>query len=72
MESLLTVQLNREGVYVYVAKVWSFMKIKTDEGKEYYNLWFILEGRGTIYVHNLHNSCTLYINFVNSRSSYCM
>ena len=23
------------------------MKIKTDEGKEYYDLWFILEGRGT-------------------------
>jgi len=22
------------------------MKIKTDEGKEYYDLWFILEGRG--------------------------
>ena len=23
------------------------MKIKTDEGKDHYNLWFILEGRGT-------------------------
>ena len=22
------------------------MKIKTDEGKEYYDLWFIFEGRG--------------------------
>ena len=22
------------------------MKIKTDKGKEYYDLWFILEGRG--------------------------
>ena len=32
MESLLTAQLNQEGVHVYVAKVWPFMKIKTDEG----------------------------------------
>ena len=47
MESLLTAQLNQEGVHVYVAKVWPFMKIKTDEGKEHYDLWFILEGRGT-------------------------
>ena len=47
VESLLTVQLNQEGVHVYVAKVQPFMKIKTDEGKEHYDLWFILEGRGT-------------------------
>ena len=46
VESLQTVQLNQEGVHVYVAKVRPFMKIKTDEGKEHYNLWFILEGRG--------------------------
>ena len=46
MESLLTAQLNHEGVHVYVATVRPFMKIKTDEGKEYYDLWFILEGRG--------------------------
>jgi len=39
--------LNQEGVHVYVAKVGLFMKIKTNEGKEDYNLWFILEGRGT-------------------------
>ena len=38
VESLLTVQLNQEGVHVYVAKVQPFMKIKTDEGKEHYNL----------------------------------
>ena len=31
---------------MYVAKVQPFMKIKTDEGKEFYDLWFILEGRG--------------------------
>ncbi|XP_068708975.1 uncharacterized protein [Montipora foliosa] len=46
VESLQTVQLNEVGVHVYVAKVKPFMKIKTDEGKDYYNLWFILEGRG--------------------------
>ena len=47
VESLQTAQLNQEGVHVYVAKVRPFMKIKTDEGKEHYDLWFILEGRGT-------------------------
>ena len=45
VESLLTAQLNQEGVHVYVAKVRPLdrplMKIKTDEGKEYYDLWFI-------------------------------
>ena len=42
MESLLTTQLKQEGVHVYVAKVKPFMKLKTDEGKDYYDLWFIL------------------------------
>ena len=42
----LHAQLNQEGVHVYVSKVRPFMKIKTDEGKEYYDLWFIIEGRG--------------------------
>lgn len=46
VESLLSAPLKHEGVHVYVAKVKPFMKIKTDEGKEYYDLWFILEGRG--------------------------
>ena len=46
VESLLTAQLNQEGVHVYVAKVRPFMKIKTDEGKKYYDLWFVLEGKG--------------------------
>ena len=46
MESLPTTQLNQAGVHVYVAKVRPFMKIKTDEGKDCYNLWFILEGKG--------------------------
>ena len=35
MESLLTVQLEQEGVHVYVAKVKPFMKLKTDEGKDH-------------------------------------
>ena len=43
VESLLTPQLNQEGVHVYVAKVQPFMEIKTNEGKEHYNL----EVRGT-------------------------
>ena len=47
VESFLTAHLNQEGIHVYVAKLRPFMKIKTDEGKEYYDLWFILEGRGT-------------------------
>ena len=46
VESLLTAQLNQEGVHVYLANVRPFMKIKTDEGKECYDLWFILEGKG--------------------------
>ena len=46
MESLLTVQLKREGVHVYEAKVKPFMKLKTHEGKDHYHLWFILEGKG--------------------------
>ena len=46
MESLLTTQLKQEGVHGYVAKVKAFMKLKTDEGKEYYDLGFILDGRG--------------------------
>ena len=46
VESLLTIQLKQDGVHIYVAKVKPFMKLKMDEGKEYYDLWFILEGRG--------------------------
>ena len=47
VKSLLTAQLNQEGVYIYAAKVRPFMKIETNEGKEHYDLWFILEDRGT-------------------------
>ena len=46
VKSLQTAQLNQESFCVYIAKVLPFMKIKTDEGKQYYDLWFILEGRG--------------------------
>ena len=38
VESLLTSHLKQEGIHVYVASVRPFMKIKTDEGKEYYDL----------------------------------
>ena len=33
VESLVTAQLNQEGVHVYVAKVRPLMKMKTDEGR---------------------------------------
>ena len=46
VESLLATQLKQKGVHVYVAKVKPFMKLKTDDRKDYYDLWFILEGRG--------------------------
>ena len=46
MESLLTAQLNQEGIHRYVAQVRPYTKMKTDEGKKFYDLWFILEGRG--------------------------
>ena len=35
VESLLTSHLKQEGIHVYVASARPFMKIKTDEGKEY-------------------------------------
>ena len=47
VESLLTSHLKKEGIHVYVANVRPFIKVKTDEGKEYYDLWFIVEGRGS-------------------------
>ncbi|XP_068707905.1 uncharacterized protein [Montipora foliosa] len=57
VESLQNVQLNEVGVHLYVAKVKPFMKIKTDEGKDHYNLWFILEGRGANRGSVLHARC---------------
>ena len=37
VESLLTSHLKQERIRVYVASVRPFMKIKTDDGKEYYD-----------------------------------
>ena len=46
VESLSTAYLKEWGVHVYVGKVNPTMRMKTDEGKENYELWFILEGKG--------------------------
>lgn len=47
VESLLMTSLEHEGIHIYKAKVRPTMKIKTDEKKDFYDLWFILEGRGS-------------------------
>lgn len=46
VESLETLALRDSGVHVVVRKVQPSMKSKTDDGKKFYELWFILEGRG--------------------------
>ena len=46
VESLRTKTLTGEGVHLYFAKVRPAMKEKTDDGKKFCELWFILEGRG--------------------------
>lgn len=46
VESLQTKTLTNECLHVYVGKVRPAMKVKTDDGKPCYNLWFILEGKG--------------------------
>ena len=53
VESLSTVTLTESGVHVYVGKVSPTMRTKTDDGRvlstlstQYYDLWFILEGKG--------------------------
>ena len=46
VEFLSTVTLKESGVHVYVGKVNPTMRTKTDDGKEYYDLWLILEGKG--------------------------
>ena len=56
LESLLTPQLKQEGVHVYVVKVKPFMKLKTDEGKDYYDLWFILYSVRTAAVYSKHDA----------------
>ena len=46
VESLPTRTLSNARLHVYVGKVRPAMKTKTDEGKECYDLWFIVEGKG--------------------------
>lgn len=46
VESLLTETMSKEGVHFYMGKVKPAMKEKTDEGKSFYECWFILEGKG--------------------------
>ncbi len=47
VESLLTAYRQDAGVHVYVGKVKPTMKEKTKDGKDFYDLWFILEGKGS-------------------------
>ncbi|XP_028414141.1 uncharacterized protein LOC114537204 [Dendronephthya gigantea] len=46
VHSLQATTLQDCGVHVYVGKVQPSMKSTTDDGKRFYELWFILEGRG--------------------------
>ena len=46
VESLLTETMSKEGVHLYMGKVKPAMKEKTDEGKLFYDCWFMLEGKG--------------------------
>ena len=39
--------MKHEEIHVHAADVHPFMKAKTDEGKEYYDLWFTVDGRGS-------------------------
>ena len=46
VESLLTNYYKEAQVHAFVGKVKPAMKEKTKDNKEFYDLWFILEGRG--------------------------
>ena len=46
VESLLTTTLAHEGMHLFVGKVRPAMKDKTDNGEKFYDIWFMLEGRG--------------------------
>ena len=46
VESLSTATVKECGIHVYVGKVLPTMRSKTHEGKDFYELWFILEGKG--------------------------
>jgi hypothetical protein len=45
VRSLEMAHIREAGVDVYIYKVQPSMRTKTDDGKECYSLWFILEGR---------------------------
>ena len=45
VESLKACCLKEAGIHVYVGQVKAAMKDKTKDGKSFYNLWFILEGK---------------------------
>ena len=46
VRSLETILVQEAGIHVCVGKVQPTMRAKTDDGKDFYDLWFILEGRG--------------------------
>ena len=46
MEPLQTCFNEEAGVYVYVGNVKPAMKEKSREGKAFYDLWLVLEGKG--------------------------
>ena len=46
VESPLTHTISEVGVHLYVGKVKPAMKVKTDNVKLYYDLWFILKRKG--------------------------
>ena len=46
VESLLTETISKAGVHLSMGKVKPAMKEKTDDGKLFYDCWFMLEGKG--------------------------
>ena len=46
VEFLSTVNFKECGVHIYVGKVHPTVRTKTEDGKDFYSLWFIVEGKG--------------------------
>ena len=46
VESLSTATVKECGIHVYVEKMQPTMRLRTHEGRDFYELWFILEGKG--------------------------
>ena len=46
VQSLLTEMMSKEGVHLYMGKVKPAMREKTDDGKLFYDCWFMLEDKG--------------------------